>query len=421
MKDHVFWWHRSPSKIYFLLLGCCLLNSSDAYAPHSKLASCTYYLHRTSTVKTLSAISKKAETYIKVKRLKQMISDGKGYQGYVDEMRKYDKPATEDLSSTESKTNEVTSAESDDSTSSTLSPVEVKKKLISIGLGKSDPVEVMKKVLKYQQDKINAQKSGNLNVEETTAEESIEGLGGGILQGSQQLEKQKQDQISNAVCKIAFLPDTGVDEERRNFYSTLSGLFYHAPNDSDLGKELASPISPPKMRTRYADAEDVSLCKKCSLVCFPMPDIFMSNTKRHEQLWMEYLRTLDLSSFDVVLSHGSSSEALLRYMESETVGCAVLIDASDIYTAGERHGRAFRYSLIAANCRTISFLSSTQRYNSEAATVHNALTACFSAGSLYSITSAFHGPSDALSHITSAISQIIRNTGPYAQRADINS
>jgi hypothetical protein len=90
-----------------------------------------------------------------------MISDGKGYQGYVDEMKKYDKPTAEDSKFVSPEIgNTATSAESDNSTSTTLSPVEVKKKLVSIGLGKSDPVEVMKKVLKYQQDKIDAQKLG---------------------------------------------------------------------------------------------------------------------------------------------------------------------------------------------------------------------------------------------------------------------
>jgi hypothetical protein len=42
-------------------------------------------------------------------------------------------------------------------------------------------------------------------------------------------------------------------------------------------------------------------------------------------------------------------------MESEPIRACILIDASDLYTAGERHGRAFRYSLIKENCKYLYF------------------------------------------------------------------
>jgi hypothetical protein len=423
MKVNTFWWHVSPVRLYLLLLAYQLLSSVTAYAPRTKLGS-IIISHRTSTRKALSAISKKAETYIKVKRLKQMISDGKGYQGYVDEMKKYDKPTAEDSKFVSPEIgNTATSAESDNSTSTTLSPVEVKKKLVSIGLGKSDPVEVMKKVLKYQQDKIDAQKLGEKStVIEATDAGNIEEIRKDILQGTQQLEKLTDDQISKTkvdpTYRIAFLPDTGVDEERRNFYSSLSGLFDKAPNIEDLDVAAEPSVLPPVGKIMYSNEGDASICRNyCSLSFLPMPDVYMSNTKRHEQLWMEYIRTLDLPRFDMILAHGSSSEALLRYMESEAVGTVILIDASDIYTAGERHGRAFRYSLIASNCQSISFLSTTQRYSTEAATLSDALKPYCNdenvpLSSVSSSATSYNLPTALFSAVSSVIAEIVRKAVP---------
>lgn len=395
-----------------------MLNLVIAYTPGMTLGSSLSH-DRMSTAKALLAISKKAETYIKVKRLKQMISDGKGYQGYVDEMKKYGKPTAEDSTLANSEVeNTIASADSDCSTSTTLNPVDVKKKLISIGLGKSDPVEVMKKVLKYQQDKIDAQKLGDRStVMEATDVESSEAIRKDVLQGAQQSEKRVNDQISetnvDVVYRIAFLPDTGVDEGKRNFYSSLSGLFEKSPCVTDLDAAPALSIAPLEEKMISSNGGDASMCRDAySLSFLSMPDVYMSNTKRHEQLWIEYMRTLDLSKFHIVLAHGSSSEALLRYMESETVERAVLIDASDIYTAGERHGRAFRYSLIAANCHSISFLSTTQRYTTESSALSDALRPyCSDENVPLSIVSSSAHCDDqisVISAITSAIADIVR-------------
>jgi hypothetical protein len=415
----------SPVRLYLLLLGYQILNSVIAYSPRIKFRS-FLNSHPSSTQKALSAISKKAETYIKVKRLKQMISEGKGYQGYVDEMKKYEKPTVEDAKFDNPETgNTVTTAESDNSTSTTLNPVDVKKKLISIGLGKSDPVEVMKKVLKYQQDKIDAQKLGDKStVIEAINVENMEEIRKDVMQGSQKSGKQTPDQISKADVdhgyRVAFLPDTGVDEERRNFYYSLSGLFDKAPNVGDLNVIAIPSVPPLAEKVICMNEGHDSICRDyCSLSFLPMPDIYMSNNKRHEQLWMEYLRTLDLPRFDVILAHGSSSEALLRYMESEAVGRVILIDASDIYTAGERHGRAFRYSLIAGNCQSISLLCTTQRYSTEAATLCEAMRPyCSDENSSLSNVSSFatfHDPPSALTAISSAIAEIVRNAVPDLQ------
>jgi hypothetical protein len=92
----------------------------------------------------ISALSKKAETYIKVKRLKQIIADGKDYQDYVEEQRRYEKPTGE----------EKLVEENSNSTSTSSS--DVKRKLMSMDLKDSDPVEVMRKVLEYQQKQIDS-------------------------------------------------------------------------------------------------------------------------------------------------------------------------------------------------------------------------------------------------------------------------
>jgi hypothetical protein len=93
----------------------------------------------TSTI-GLSALSKKAEMYIKIKRLKQIIADGKDYQDYVEEQRRYEKPTGEE--------NLV-----EERSNSTSTSVDVKRKLMSMNLKDSDPAEVMRKVLEYQQKK----------------------------------------------------------------------------------------------------------------------------------------------------------------------------------------------------------------------------------------------------------------------------
>lgn len=129
--------------------------------------------------------------------------------------------------------------------------------------------------------------------------------------------------------RICFLPDCTVNEENRFFYKTL---YTKLPEVASFSIET------------YYD----------------MPNVYESNTKRYEVQWMTYMRSLRLDQYACVIAHGSSAEALLRYMESDKIQSAVLIDASDVYTAGERHGRAYRYSKIQKHCRLISFISSTR-------------------------------------------------------------
>lgn len=98
-----------------------------------------------------------------------------------------------------------------------------------------------------------------------------------------------------------------------------------------------------------------------SLEVLGMPDVHAFNTKRYEFQWMQHMRTeLRLQSRNLVVAHGSSADALLRYLETDSVSAAVIIDGSDIYTAGERHGRAYRYSEILKHCGDITLLATTE-------------------------------------------------------------
>ena len=98
-----------------------------------------------------------------------------------------------------------------------------------------------------------------------------------------------------------------------------------------------------------------------------LPNIHELNDKRYEIRCLNYIRDLYLSQYDVIVADASSCEAILRYCETEsllsvtTTKLLVLIDSPDIYTAGERHGRQFRGSLIAEHCPAIGFIATSPK------------------------------------------------------------
>jgi hypothetical protein len=105
-----------------------------------------------------------------------------------------------------------------------------------------------------------------------------------------------------------------------------------------------------------------------------MPDITELNTKRYEQTWMNYMRDLNLNAkYDVIIGHGTSADALIRYLESERLPKAVFIDCADIYTAGERHGRAYLYPRIRDNCEHIRIVALTKKGANDALTLRKEL------------------------------------------------
>ena len=138
-------------------------------------------------------------------------------------------------------------------------------------------------------------------------------------------------------ARVAFLPDVSVGG------ATLRWFYPSLMSDS-------SPCM--HGRTRFFRNEELY----CSINFLDMPNVYESNTKRYEVSWLEWMKdTLDLSSYDVVVGHGSSAEAVLRYMEQQhykPLKAVVVLDAIDIYTAGERHGRKFHHGKIKRNSLT---------------------------------------------------------------------
>jgi len=129
---------------------------------------------------------------------------------------------------------------------------------------------------------------------------------------------------------IVFLPDVGIANRDRSFYSEL-------------------------------------LVRIANVTVLDMPDIHEFNTKRYEVQWMSYMRNeLQLAERDLVIAHGTSADALLRYLESDKVRSALLIDGSHIYTAGERHGRAYRYELMKRNIEKIGVVSTSEELDYDA-------------------------------------------------------
>lgn len=129
--------------------------------------------------------------------------------------------------------------------------------------------------------------------------------------------------------RICFLPDCSVYPERRWFYPQL----YRPERLSAAATFTVESF-------------------------FDMPNVFEFMTKRYEVQWLTHMRSLrpSLAEFDCVIAHGTSAEAVLRYLESDALKSCVLVDASDVYTAGERHGRTFHLSTIAKHCHHISLL-----------------------------------------------------------------
>ena len=161
--------------------------------------------------------------------------------------------------------------------------------------------------------------------------------------------------------RVAFLPDVSIGGE---------GIRWFYPNLMSGATRILHGTS----KFHRGDQEVY-----CSMNFLDMPNIYESNTKRYEIEWLRYMRDqLDLSSYDVVIGHGSSAEAMLRYMEQGEYtreGCrtgfkplkaAVALDAIDIYTAGERHGRQFHYGKIRRMCLTDHvIIAGTTKYSIE--------------------------------------------------------
>ncbi len=162
-----------------------------------------------------------------------------------------------------------------------------------------------------------------------------------VLNETEKIERMKKIveyksayNASAIVNRVIFLPDISLNDNCRYFYKDL--------------------IKNPKFYATVCD----------------MPNVYELNTKRYEIQWLKYMESLNLQDYSTIISHGSSSEVLMRYLESYNITTnlsnkkrIVFIDATDIYTAGERHGRRFLFNRIVNNCKTIDITFLVSRQN----------------------------------------------------------
>lgn len=203
------------------------------------------------------------KTFIKVKRLQQLLSSGKNYTSYIDEKLRYSKDP--------------------------------------IPSNDSEVIEKMKLVTQYIHN------------------------------------KQDSSNISNSRGNlVGFLPDCS------GFEPLLS-----------LNKQLF----------------------KVDIDILEMPNIQDFNTKRYEKIWLDHMRSLNLSFFDIIICHGTSSEAMLRYLETNSISSKriILINPTDLYTAGERHGRSFHYSYIEKNSNSMVIICTKESLMVECDRLYNSL------------------------------------------------
>ena len=163
-----------------------------------------------------------------------------------------------------------------------------------------------------------------------------------IVEYKEKVAREREERQLRQINAL-FLPDVGMREIDRSFYKNL----------------IEGGSTGGSMKVSVLD----------------MPDIYAFNTKRYESEWMTYMRNSQppLASYDVIIAQGTSAEAMLRYAESDRVKNLILIDASHIYTAGERHGRDYHYSLIKNNVMQIRFLTTSVSRGNDLRILHEGL------------------------------------------------
>ena len=309
-------------------------NNANRYTRYSRYSKTTKVaLHNTN---------KRIEIALKIKRLKQMKDNGKDYNDYINEQKKYD----------------IINKINDNS--------------ITVSVNMTEKIKLMEKVITYKNNNNNnstsiassSSRSSNIdnnnNINSTNSSSSSIDNNNNInsTNSSSSIDNNINDNTnintninnnSNDIngisqsTRIAFLPDVGYNEKCHFFYKHLAT------------KGLTGN---PSSNINFID----------------MPDITELNTKRYEQTWMNYMRDLNLNAkYDVIIGHGTSADALIRYLESERLPKAVFIDCADIYTAGERHGRAYLYPRIRDNCKHIRIVALTKKGANDALTLRKEL------------------------------------------------
>jgi hypothetical protein len=256
-----------------------------------------------------------------------MKDNGKDYNDYINEQKKYD----------------IINKINDNS---------INDNSITVSVNMTEKIKLMEKVITYKNNNNNnstsiassSSRSSNIdnnnNINSTNSSSSIDNN----INDYTNINDNSNDinGISQST-RIAFLHDVGYNEKCHFFYKHLAT------------KGLTGN---PSSNINFID----------------MPDITELNTKRYEQTWMNYMRDLNLNAkYDVIIGHGTSADALIRYLESERLPKAVFIDCADIYTAGERHGRAYLYPRIRDNCKHIRIVALTKKGANDALTLRKEL------------------------------------------------
>ena len=138
------------------------------------------------------------------------------------------------------------------------------------------------------------------NEKEGESDEEKAELQNKIVEYKEKVEKERLEKERRQQINALFLPDVGEKEIGRDFYKSL---------------------------TEKSSSEG-----KMNVEALDMPDVHAFNTKRYEIQWMNYMRNSQppLSSFDIVIAHGTSADAMLRYIESDFVKNLILIDGSSM-------------------------------------------------------------------------------------------
>ncbi|CAN0100104.1 unnamed protein product [Discosporangium mesarthrocarpum] len=102
------------------------------------------------------------------------------------------------------------------------------------------------------------------------------------------------------------------------------------------------------LKKRLVETASTGSLPDLEIIIEGMPDPYSFNTKRYESFWISHMaEDLGLDQETLVVAHGSSADACLRYLEKHQVWGAILVcPGGEIYHAGERHGRAYVWPLI---------------------------------------------------------------------------
>lgn len=171
--------------------------------------------------------------------------------------------------------------------------------------------------------------------------------------GMFRFQSDRNDSFCKIKCSKTIIQSTAVIYHPYGRLRTVRSGFEYSPDDI-FGKFIYH------FNTTYDTIFGTSNNHN-PITIVPVPHVYEMNDKRYEKKWLDYMNDFPLSYFNhVVTLDSGGSEAILRYLESYQLSHVTLVDAFDIYTAGERHGRDFRFSRILQNIDSIKFIATTE-------------------------------------------------------------